>query len=77
VRNVEKILRIRRWHSLRLADLRTLGVRMRRSGPFLIATDHAPGPLRLDAADLRERLLPNRGQIDLWDTAVSARHGEL
>jgi putative DNA modification/repair radical SAM protein len=77
VRNVQKILRIRRWHSLRLSDLRTLGVRMRRSGPFLIAADHAPGPLRLDATDLRERLLPNRGQIDLWDTAVSARHGEL
>jgi len=77
VRNVDRILRIRRWHLLRLADLRTLGIRTRRALPFLLAADHTPGPLTLDALNLRERLLPNNSQIDLWDTAVSATHGEL
>jgi predicted DNA-binding helix-hairpin-helix protein len=77
VRNVDRILRIRRWHRLRLSDLRTLGIRTRRALPFLVAADHTPGPLTLDALDLRERLLPNNGQMDLWETAVGAKHGEL
>jgi putative DNA modification/repair radical SAM protein len=77
VRNVDRILRIRRHHRLRLADLRTLGLRLRRALPFLVAADHTPGPLTLDALDLRERLLPRKTQIDLWDASVSATHGEL
>jgi putative DNA modification/repair radical SAM protein len=77
VRNVDRILRIRRWQRIRLADLRTLGTRLRRALPFLVAADHTPGPLRLDALDLRERLLPADQQIDLWEAATGAAHGEL
>ena len=77
VRNVERILRIRRWHPLRLADLRTLGLTLRRARPFLLAADHTPRPAELDALALRERLTAGRAQLDLWGSAVSAQHGEL
>lgn len=49
-RNVDRILRIRRYHRLGLEDLRKLHVRVKTAGPFVIAVDHlpgAPGPPRL------------------------------
>ncbi len=49
VKNVARILQIRRWHRLCLADLARLRVPMKKALPFLIATDHTP------------HLLENRG----------------
>jgi putative DNA modification/repair radical SAM protein len=77
VRSVERILRVRRWHQLRVADLKELGVRMRRSGPFLVAADRTAQSALLDSAQLRDRLLPRATQIDLWDMAAATRHGEV
>jgi putative DNA modification/repair radical SAM protein len=76
VRNVDRLLRIRRTHRIGTADLRALGVRMRRALPFLITSDHAPRPGALDASDLADRIVPAAAQIDLWD-AVASTHGEL
>lgn len=42
-RNVERILRIRRYHRLALEDLRKLHVRVSLAAQFVIATDHVPG----------------------------------
>jgi putative DNA modification/repair radical SAM protein len=77
VRNVERILRARRWQRLRLADLRALKIRMRKAAPFLLAADHRPAAGLLDASDLRDRLLPGSAQLGLWDAAVGATHGEV
>jgi putative DNA modification/repair radical SAM protein len=44
-RNVERILRIRRYHRLALVDLRKLHVRMKLAASFLMTTDHLPGAL--------------------------------
>jgi putative DNA modification/repair radical SAM protein len=77
VRSVDRILKVRRWRGLRLADLRDLGVRMRRSGPFIIAADRPASASPLELADLRARLLPRATQIDLWDAVATTRHGEL
>ena len=41
-RNVDRILRIRRYHRLTLADLRKLHVRLKLAADFIIAADHLP-----------------------------------
>jgi predicted DNA-binding helix-hairpin-helix protein len=42
VRNVDRILRIRRLHSLVLADLTRLRVPLAKALPFIVAADHVP-----------------------------------
>ena len=43
-RNVERILKIRRYHALLKEDLRKLHVRLKQALPYLIAVDHLPNP---------------------------------
>lgn len=76
-RNVERILQVRRWHRLRLADLAKLRIPLQRAMPFIVAADHTPTLLGLDAADLRDRVAPRRQQLDLFDVRRSAASGEL
>ncbi len=72
VRNVDRILRIRRWHALRLADLARLRVPLKKSLPFLIAADHRPALLNLQA------LLPGRPrQLELFAPDPSVFTGQL
>ncbi|MET0384596.1 MAG: putative DNA modification/repair radical SAM protein [Polyangiales bacterium] len=79
VRNVERILSIRRHRSLRLEDLRALRVPMRRTAPFVITADSVRAAAQeLDTASLERRLRkPQTAQLDLFETAASARSGEL
>ncbi|MEO7931563.1 MAG: putative DNA modification/repair radical SAM protein [Chthoniobacterales bacterium] len=42
VKNVDRILQIRRWHRVTLADLTRLRVPLKKALPFLIAADHLP-----------------------------------
>ena len=42
VRNVDRILRIRRLHSLVLADLMRLRVPLAKAQPFIVTADHVP-----------------------------------
>jgi predicted DNA-binding helix-hairpin-helix protein len=41
-RNVDRILRIRRYHRLSLEDLRKLHVRVRQTSAYIVTTDHIP-----------------------------------
>ena len=41
-RNVERILKVRRYHALLVEDLRKLNVRIKAALPFLVAVDHLP-----------------------------------
>jgi putative DNA modification/repair radical SAM protein len=66
---VQRILQVRRWRRLRLADLGTLNVPVKRVLPFVVTADHTPHLLRLDAVDLRDRIAPRREQLDLFGTA--------
>jgi putative DNA modification/repair radical SAM protein len=75
VRNVARILRMRRWHRLRTRDLARLRVALARALPFVVLADHTPGRLA-DAHDLRRRVA-GREQLDLFRVADSARSGEL
>jgi putative DNA modification/repair radical SAM protein len=76
-RNVKRIVAARRWTRIRTDDLRRLGVPLRRALPFIVTDDHRPTLLGLDALDLRDRIAPKRAQIDLFETATAAAHGEL
>ncbi len=48
VRNVDRIVRIRRLHTLRLADLARLRLPMKKIMPFVIVADHTPHLLDTD-----------------------------
>ena len=43
VRNVDRILCIRRWHSIQLVDLTRLRVPLGKAMPFIVVADHRPG----------------------------------
>jgi putative DNA modification/repair radical SAM protein len=78
VRNVERILRVRRQRALRLDDLRTWRVPLKRAEPFLTTADsHAAAARRLDSLRLPREVRAADRQLDLFETALSARSGEL
>jgi putative DNA modification/repair radical SAM protein len=58
VRNVDRILAIRRWHRLALADLTRLRVPVAKTLPFVVTADHVP---RIVA-----QLPPVQQQLDLF-----------
>ena len=60
VRNVDRILAIRRWHALRLDDLARLRVPLKKAMPFIVTMDHSPHRIEGGIAAARER------QIDLF-----------
>jgi len=78
VRNVERIVRLRRQRAVRLADLRALRVPLRRTEPFVITADSVrAATTQLDSTGLARSLRPRNTQLDLFETALSARSGEL
>ncbi len=86
VRNVDRILAARRYTRLRLADLLTLRLSMKKILPFIITADHNPARLGLDSDTLRARFLPPPRQLELdFDQPpastphdlLAARSGEL
>lgn len=77
VRNVARILQIRRLRKLRLADLTKLRIPMKRTKPFVITADYNPDALRIDRNDLQPRVITVDRQLGLFDALISARTGEL
>ena len=51
IRNVDRLVKIRRHHRIRLADLARLRVSMNRARWFVVTADHNPDVMRLDRAD--------------------------
>ena len=71
-KNVDRILRIRKYHRLSLDDLRKLHVVVKNTSPYLIADDHLP-----TAAIVRPNLPdPAATQLDLF-AAASALTGAV
>ncbi|HUS28560.1 MAG TPA: putative DNA modification/repair radical SAM protein [Kofleriaceae bacterium] len=56
VRNVDRIVAMRRQRTVRLEDLARLRVVMKRASPFVITADHNPDSLLIDRLDLRKRV---------------------
>jgi putative DNA modification/repair radical SAM protein len=74
-RTVTRLLAMRRHHRVTRADLRTLGVSLKKAAPF-VATADAASAGALDRVDLRARVaVPT--QLRLFDATMTARTGEL
>ena len=72
VRSVDRILKIRRWTALRLEDLVKLRISLKKCLPFIIAADHHPARLGLDADRLRQSLAPKPQQQEfVFNSAIS------
>ena len=56
VRNVDRILKLRRHRSIRYEDLVKLRCNLRKARPFVVAADHAPHDAERSSARLRESL---------------------
>jgi putative DNA modification/repair radical SAM protein len=76
VRNVDRILAVRRHHAIRLQDLVRLKAAMTRIRPFIITADFHPNTQLLDHPRLAERVAPPK-QLSLFDTFKPALTGEL
>lgn len=79
VRNVERIMKIRRFHSLRTEDLVRLKVSMSRAKWFVTTADHNPDVFRLDRVSLPAAFRKNAVQPMLFTEprAASVIMGEL
>ncbi len=74
-KNVDRILRIRRYHRLTFEDLRKLHVRLKQASPFIVTADHLPA-----AADSHSLIVAPEPieamQMDLF-AATSALTGSV
>lgn len=76
-KSVERILKVRRWHKIRLADLPRLRLSLKKVLPFIVTADHNSAALALDDDALASRLVPVSRQLDLFSAAASAVTGQL
>jgi predicted DNA-binding helix-hairpin-helix protein len=76
-KSVERILKVRRWHKIRLEDLPRLHLSLKKVLPFIITADHNSTALALDSDGLAARFVPVNRQLDLFSAAVSAATGQL
>ena len=77
VRNVKRILQVRRYQPLRVADLRKMRVAWNRMKTFVTTIDHHPAVSELDAENLAKRFRPKDQQMMLFDAKSSAITGEV
>jgi putative DNA modification/repair radical SAM protein len=74
VRNVDRLLSVRRWHRVTLADLARLRVPLKKTLPFIIAADHKPATV--GGAAWRTTILAPR-QMELFAPEPSVFSGQL
>ena len=75
-RNVDRIVRIRRYHRLSLDDLRKLHVRLKLASPFIVAADHVPTATAVNEAPTVSFVAAEPAQLDLF-AATSALTGSI
>ncbi|MGV3530899.1 MAG: putative DNA modification/repair radical SAM protein [Chthoniobacteraceae bacterium] len=69
VKNVDRILQVRRWKRMNLSDLTKLHVPMKKTLPFIQTADHNPHVLGLDRDAALERLVRGPAQqLELFGT---------
>lgn len=77
VRNVERILQVRRIRKIRMDDLKRLRVGIKRARYFIITADHNPHVHDLDKVLMSEFLKQESSQLSLFDTFATTVKGEL
>jgi predicted DNA-binding helix-hairpin-helix protein len=65
IKAVERIVRSRKWRTLRLEDVARLTLSIARVRPFICTDDWRP-TLLTDRADLRALVAPKREQFELF-----------
>ena len=73
-KNVDRILRIRKYHRLATQDLRKLNVRVKSSLAYMTTVDHTPSSQRVNSST--QEASPATAQMDLF-APVSALTGSL
>jgi putative DNA modification/repair radical SAM protein len=76
IRNVERILKIRRFHKITMANLITLRVPLKRTRYFILTADNHSGPRDLEASKTSLFTQPAE-QLSLFDAPATARTGEF
>ncbi|MBA3830346.1 MAG: putative DNA modification/repair radical SAM protein [Chthoniobacterales bacterium] len=76
-KNVERILRIRRWHKLRLEDLVRLHLPLKKLLPFVIAIGSNAETRSLERDDLLSSLIVRPKQLDLFANEPSVVSGQF
>ncbi len=74
-RSVERILRLRRWHKLRLEDLPRLHLPVKKVLPFVITADYSAKALAVDRVNRDFNSTPS--QLDLFPAERSVLTGQL
>ncbi len=74
VRNVERLLQVRRWRRVSLQDLARLRVPLKKIMPFVITADHKP--VTVGEKNWRATVLPER-QLELFGPSPSVFSGQL
>jgi putative DNA modification/repair radical SAM protein len=67
VKNVERILQLRKFHKITLFDLQKMHIAISRAKYFVITADHNPNIWLLDSDSLKSRLKPKEVQLSLFD----------
>ena len=73
VRNVQRIIEIRRFRGLRLEDLARLKISVQKTKFFIITTDHNPAAMLIDSPKLPTKFTPEPRQLSLFGAVT----GEL
>jgi len=77
VRNVHRILNVRRYRALTLADLAKLKISVKKSQPFIVTADSNPANRQIDNTKLPQQFVTPQEQLTLFEIAETARSGEL
>jgi len=77
VRNVGRILNVRRYRALTLADLAKLKISIKKSRYFIVTADSHPASKQIDSPKLPQQFVPPQQQLALFESAETARSGEL
>jgi len=76
-KSVDRILKVRRWHKLRLEDLPRLHLSLNKVLPFVVVADHNAAALALDRNQFPPTSVPAHRQMDLFHASASALTGQL
>ena len=76
-RTVARILSIRKYHKMRLEDLKKLRVFLRRAKAFVTTEDFSPEVGELDSVELETGFAEAPVQMSLFEAQVAAVNGEL
>ncbi|MBA3962711.1 MAG: putative DNA modification/repair radical SAM protein [Chthoniobacterales bacterium] len=76
-KSVERILRLRRWHKLRLEDLARLRLPLKKLLPFVTTADANPQTRQLEDSNLLSSLVVRPKQLDLFAGEPSVITGQF